>query len=799
MPEERQEGRVDVAEFVRGMSLEERIALCSGADNWHTKGFEEHGIPSVMMSDGPHGLRKQQEGTDMLGLNESVPTTCFPTASILACSWDERLVGEVASAITNEAGANGVSMVLGPGVNIKRNPLCGRSFEYFSEDPCLSGRLGTAYVRGAQAKGIGSCVKHFACNNQEYYRMASDSILDERTLREVYLAPFEHVVTDAHPAAVMCSYNKINGTYSSENRWLLTDILRDEWDYGGMVVTDWGAVGERGRSFYAGCDLAMPGGSAYREHEAAFQVREGLLGEACVDTSAERVARFAMAGREALDGTFRYTEEEHHQLAREAAVRSAVLLKNDGGALPLAESEPACLIGRMAEQPRYQGSGSSHINPTRLQSVCELCPDVCYAPGYEADGSTTDALVEEAVDLARAGGKVVLFAGLTDAYESEGLDRDDMRMPAGQLRLIDELLKVADQLIVVLCGGAAMETPWADDASAILYMGLAGQASAEATVDLLFGRRNPSGKLAESWPYVFEDCPSSGFYSHGRRDAEYREGIFVGYRYYDTAGVPVHWAFGHGLSYTTFAFSDLRMEGASAHVTVTNTGSRAGEEVVQLYVGKADSVIFRPKRELKAFAKVTLEPGASTDVSLELTSDDFRVWDGHWLVEEGEYQVYVGDHLGDDLLMTTYTYRSEDFGEGAPEPERLSPSSRYAVGRRSWYCSLEGAPTRADLELICGRTISDREPETEFTVTSTLSDAMQGSWILRLAYRLIERSAAKDGGRDSVQYRMTMAVIDQVTLRAAQTANGMDGHVADALVLLANGHTFRGLAKLLEK
>lgn len=789
----------EAAKIVAQMSLEDKIALCSGLDNWHTKGFEVYGIPSVMVSDGPHGLRKQPDEADMLGLNESVPATCFPSASILACSWDEELVGEVAGAITDEAGANGVAMVLGPGVNIKRNPLCGRNFEYFSEDPCLAGILGAAYVRGAQAKSIGSCVKHFACNNQECYRMASNSIVDERTLRELYLAPFERVVRDASPAAVMCSYNLINGTYSSENHWLLTEVLRDAWGYEGMVVTDWGAIGERDESFRAGCDLAMPGGSAYREREAAECVRSGTLDEHCVDMSAERVVRFARLGQRALKGDFTYTEDEHHALAKRAAEKSAVLLKNEDGALPLAAGERVCFVGRMAKQPRYQGSGSSHINPTQLRSLCDLRPDIPYAPGYDEQGQTSDELVAEAVACARASDVVVVFVGLTESYESEGLDRDNMRMPEGHLRLIDELAAASSRVVVVLFGGGAMETPWADKVSAILYMGLAGQAEAEATLSLLFGDVSPSGKLAESWPYVYEDCPSSGFYSHGRRDAEYREGFFVGYRYYDSAGVPVRWPFGYGLSYTSFTCSDLRMVGAMARVTATNTGARAGEEVVQLYIGKADSAFIRPRRELKAFKKVVLEPGESADICFALKSDDFRVWDERWVTEEGAYQIYVGDHLGDDMLTVTYVFCADDFGEGAPESMQLSASSRYAVGRQSWYCSLTGSPTRADLELMCGHAICDREPETTFTVTSTLSDAMQGSAILRLAYRLIEWWAARTDGRDSVQYKMTMAVINEVTLRAAQNAGGIGGHLADALVLIANGHFFKGVRKLLER
>ena len=796
----------EIARILGQMTIEEKIALCSGQDNWHTKAFKRYGIPAIMMSDGPHGLRKQEEGTDMLGLNQSVPATCFPTASISACSWDEELLCEVGAAIADEAGAAGVSVVLGPGVNIKRNPLCGRNFEYFSEDPVLSGRLGAAWVKGAQHMGIGASLKHFACNSQEYYRMSSDSLIDERTLREFYLAAFERVVKEAKPATVMCSYNRINGTYSSENRWLLHDVLRDEWGYEGAVVTDWGAIGDRSVGFAAGCDLAMPGGSAYGEKEAAANVESGALSEADLDRSAANVLRLVLGGHQALEGDFAYDAAAHHELAYRVATQSAVLLKNEDRILPLDPERKLCLIGRMAQEPRYQGSGSSHINPTQLHSICELWPEIPYAAGYGTAPDPDAGLIQEARDLAATADVTVVCAGLTDLSESEGLDREDMQMPTGQVELIEALAEATENIVVVLFGGSAMETPWADRVKGILYLGLPGQAGAEAAIALLAGRENPSGKLAESWPLRYGDCPSASCYSHGNRDAEYREGLFAGYRYYDTAGVPVRWAFGYGLSYTDFVYTDLRTEENQVLVTVENAGEVAGDEIVQLYLGMEGSVIFRPRRELKNFARVHLEPGEKVQVRFTLEPSDFRFWDGGWKALTGGYQVYVGGGLTEQMLTGEVALPdacpaafAQEKGPDAVRlvtPEEVAATSRYA-DRGLWYAQPAGEPPRSDWEDLMGHPVPIRGVERPCTLSTPLSDAMEGSALLRLVYRVYERNTAKQSGRDSVQYKMTMAVIREVTLRAVQTANGMGGHVADALVLIANGHLLAGIRRML--
>jgi beta-glucosidase len=618
----------DYKSILGRMKLKEKIALCSGKDNWHTKAFLKYGIPGMMMSDGPHGLRKQSGTGDNLGIGESDRATCFPTASSTACSFDKELLGALGAAIAEEAGANGVSMFLGPGVNIKRNPLCGRNFEYFSEDPHLAGKLAAAYIAAAQKKGIGTSLKHFACNSQEYFRMSSDSILDERTLREVYLRPFEIAVKEGRPASVMAAYNLVNGVYCCENKRLLTGVLREEWGYGGLVVTDWNAVGDRSRGFQAGCDLVMPGGSAWGEKDARRDVGRGALMESDVDMSAERVLRLVFNGQKALQNSFSYDPEDHHTLACRIAEESAVLLKNEGGILPLDGMSDIAVFGLMAEDIRYQGYGSSRINPTQVDQVRALWPDVPYAKGYEADGSTTPELLSEAAALAGRCKKAVVFAGLPGTYETEGIDREGMAMPEGHIRLIEEVVKANPDTIVVLCCGGAVETPWADSVKAILYMGLSGQAGARAAVNLLTGKAAPCGKLAETWPLAYGDCPSASYYSHGHRDAEYREGVYVGYRYYQKANRPVRFHFGSGLSYTTFKYSDLRVENKTVSAAVTNTGSRAGGEIAMLFIRAPRDGIHRPVRELKGFVKVFLAPGESGTVEFTLDDRTFAVWDG---------------------------------------------------------------------------------------------------------------------------------------------------------------------------
>lgn len=661
---------MDIKDMVERMTLEEKAEICSGGDFWSTRAFERLGIPSVMMTDGPSGLRKQGGAGDHLGLNESVPAVCFPSSAAVASSFDTGLARELGEELGEECQAEDVALLLGPGLNIKRSPLCGRNFEYFSEDPVLAGEMGAALVQGMQGRGVGSCIKHFACNNQETGRMVSDSAVDERTLHEIYLAPFEAVVKKARPWAVMCAYNKVNGTYCAENRQLLTDILRDEWGFDGMVVTDWGAVKNRALGIRAGLDLEMPGGTDRGTKQIVAAIEEGSLSMDELDLAVENVLSFvdkATAGHRAVELDL----ERGYHLAVKAAERSAVLLKNEGGALPIAEGARVAFIGEFASSPRYQGSGSSHVNSARRSAPLDCAPEgVVYAQGYRAaDDEGDPALVAEAVRAAREADVAVLFAGLPDRYESEGYDRTTLAMPANQVELIDAVAAAQPRTVVVLMNGAPVTMPWAGDVTAILEMYLAGDGAGEAAVSLLYGRANPSGKLAETFPLKLEDNPSYLNFPGENDRTEYREGVFVGYRYYDAKGMEVLFPFGYGLSYTTFAYSDLELgtdafaegEELSVALTVTNTGERAGEEVVQLYVAPPIGQRRRPVRELKRFTKVALEPGESARVEFSLDARALSYYEPilhEFCAESGAYGIEVGASSRDIRLQGTVSFAS---------------------------------------------------------------------------------------------------------------------------------------------
>ena len=766
---------MDSESIIKKIPLKEKIALCSGKDEWRTKDFLKYNIPSVMMSDGPNGLRKQLGTGDRLGISQSEPATCFPAESIAACCFNKTLLSEMAAAIAEEAGAAGISLLLGPGVNIKRNPLCGRNFEYFSEDPYLSGQLGAAYITGVQKKGIGACLKHFACNSQEYFRMTSDSVIDERTLRELYLMAFEYAVKEGKPSSVMCAYNQLNGTFCSDNRYLLTDILREEWGFNGFVVTDWGAIHDRSRSFEAECDLVMPGGNAYGEKDACRNVKKDRLDEKYINQSAARILRFAEQSHTALTiHTFAIDNEKHHALAQHTAEESAVLLKNDDHMLPCT-MEDIVFIGSMAENFRYQGYGSSRVNPVKVDSLLPLFPGVQYVPGYDKEGNTTDEMTAQAVELALSAKKVVIVAGLPDSAEAEAFDRVDMKMPAGQNHIIHEVARVNPNVAVVLCCGSAVETPWVDEVKAILYMGLSGQAGAGALANLLTGKVNPSGKLAETWPIKYEDCPSAAFYAHGRKDAEYREGIYAGYRYYEKAGMPVRFSFGEGLSYTRFSYRDLHVEGNQVFVTVTNTGERFGGEVVLLYIHSPQNGIHRPIRELKGFEKIFLAPGEYREVCFYLDNRSFAVWDGGWKVYGGEYTVQAGP-------CETVIQLDGAVYEGAED--------------QGWYGSLQGEASREDWIKILSQ--PPKEPaKTTYTIDSTVKEIAGDSFLIRLLYRYFERMQAKSNSRDTVEYRMAMTGADESPLRNVQNSLMLKGHFAEAIADFGNKKFLRGLWNLI--
>jgi beta-glucosidase len=646
-------------ELVAQMTLEEKAALCSGLDFWHLKGVERLGLSPIIVTDGPHGLRKQATGGDHLGIGMSVPATCFPTASATANSFNRELLEEIGGAIGEECLQEGVSVLLGPGANIKRSPLCGRNFEYISEDPYVTGELAAAFIGGVQQKGIGVSLKHFAANNQEKYRMTSNSVIDNRALREIYLSGFESAVKKGKPYTLMCSYNLLNDTYVNENHFLLSEVLREEWGFEGIVMTDWGATTNRVKGLAAGLDLEMPSSNGVTDAEIVAAVRNGTLDEAVLDVTAVRIVDLILKAGAVNKPDYRYDMDAHHALAKKAATESAVLLKNDENILPAKKTQKVAVIGAFAVQPRYQGAGSSKINPHKvdnaLTALQSMGADIEYAPGYSLAKNTGDEamLLEEACALAAKKDIVFLFAGLPDEYESEGFDRSNLDIPESHNRLIEAVTKANPNVVVVLQTGSPVVMSWAASAKGILLAYLGGQAGGGAIAELLMGNAAPSGKLAESYPLALSDTPCYHYFAQDSNSAEYRESIFVGYRFYDTAGKKVAYPFGYGLSYTTFAYSDLTLstsewkpgEDMEVSVRVQNIGAMAGAEVVQLYLGIKNSKIYRAAKELKGFEKIALAPDESKVVTFRLDTRSFAYYNtaiNDWAVESGAYTVCVG-------------------------------------------------------------------------------------------------------------------------------------------------------------
>lgn len=662
---------MDVKALVSQMTLEEKAGLCSGLDFWHTKPVQRLGVPSTMVSDGPHGLRKQDQEADHLGVNDSIKAVCMPAACATAASFDRELIRRMGEAIGDSCQHEELSVVLGPAVNIKRSPLCGRNFEYFSEDPYLAGEMAVSYINGVQSRNVGTSIKHFAANSQEHRRMSSSSNADERTLREIYFPAFETSVKKAQPWTVMCSYNRINGVYASENPWLLTEVLRNEWGFEGYVMSDWGAVSDRVAGVAAGLDLEMPSSGGVNDRKIVEAVRSGKLDEAKVDLACERILNIVYRYLENAKPETPWDKEADHLLSAKIASECMVLLKNNG-LLPLSKEDDVAFIGEFAAKPRFQGGGSSHINSFKTTSALEAAKDlkVTYAQGYSAGlDCATDEQIAEAVEAAKKAKVAVVFAGLPDSYESEGYDRTHMRMPECQNRLIEAVAAANPNTVVVLHNGSPVEMPWIDKVGAVLEAYLGGQAVGIATVQILFGDVNPSGHLPETFPRKLADNPSYLFYGGEGDKADYREGVFVGYRYYDKKEMDVLFPFGHGLSYTTFAYSDLRLSASeitdkdtlTVTVTVTNTGSREGKTVVQLYVGDDKSTVLRPVRELKGFEKVALEPGESKEVSFTLDKRSFAYWNEQihdWHVETGDFTIQVGQSSRDISLTGTVTVKS---------------------------------------------------------------------------------------------------------------------------------------------
>jgi beta-glucosidase len=688
----------NASSLLAAMTLEEKASLCSGSDFWHTQPIERLAVASVMVTDGPHGLRKQPEEADHLGLGESVPATCFPPAVGLASSWNPELVHQVGAALGTEARAEKVAVLLGPGINIKRSPLCGRNFEYFSEDPLLTGVLASAYVQGVQGQGVGTSLKHFAANNQETDRLRISAVVDERTLREIYLSAFERVVRQAQPWTVMCSYNKINGVYASEHRWLLTQVLREEWDFAGLVMSDWGAVNDRVAALTAGLDLEMPSSGGVNDARIVDAVRDGSLPEPILDRAVLRVLALLSQAEPAMTSGESFDVTAHQQLARQAARECAVLLKNDGGLLPLDPdaTSTVAVIGEFARTPRYQGAGSSQVNPTQLLTAWDEIRRLAgtnrkigFAPGYGVD-TAADGGLGEAVELARTADQVLLFLGLPPSYESEGWDRDSIDLPPEQLELVSAVAAVNSQVAVVLSNGAAVAvSEWQDQVAAVFEGWLLGQAGGGAIADLLFGFNEPSGRLAETIPLRLVDTPSFGNFPGELGEVRYGEGLLVGYRYYDTKQLPVAYPFGHGLGYTTFDYSGLSVTSDGATVTVqvnvSNTGSRAGSEVVQVYLSDPHSTVFHPEYELKAFEKVPIPPGETRTVTLTLSRPElsyYNVRQGRWVLESRDVELRVGGSSR-DLRLTARVRIDGDDG-----PEQLRPDSSLA----EWLQHPSGGP-----------------------------------------------------------------------------------------------------------
>ena len=780
--------------LLKNLTLEEKCALLSGAETFKTRGMPEHGIPQIWLSDGPHGLRKQAGESDHLGLNPSVPATCFPTASAVANSWDAALGEEIGAALGEEAAAQEVSVVLGPGLNMKRNPLCGRSFEYFSEDPYLAGKLAAGYIRGIQSKGVAACPKHFAVNSQETRRMASDSIVDERTLREIYLTGFEIAVKEGHPRSIMSSYNLVNGTYANENKHLLMEILRGEWGFDGAVITDWGGSNDHALGVKNGSTLEMPapGGDSVRELLAA--VESGKISESDIDARLSELLPLVFDTKAALDASPReFDAAAHHALARRAAEESLVLLKNEGALLPLAAGTKVAVIGDFAKNPRYQGAGSSMVNSTQVDVLLDKLIDselniIGYQQGFDRHGKPDAALQKSACELAAQANAVILCMGLDEIAESEGLDRSNLRLAQNQVDLLQAVAAVNPKIVVVLYSGSVVETPWLDNCQALLYAALGGQAGAGAVADALTGKVNPCGKLAETWPLTYADVPSAADFATRRKTVEYREGLYIGYRYFTTAEKAVRFPFGYGMSYTTFAYSDMAADEQGVSLTVTNTGSVAGTEIVQLYVAKKSSELFRPAKELKGFARVTLAPSEKQRITIMLDDKAFRFWNvkaNRWEIEGGEYELLVGASVEDIRLCEKISVH----GTATVHPYEDVDMDCYYKGNVL-------SVSDADFEKLLGHPIPNGKTKIDRNLTlGELNHARSPlGWLVWLVLTILLDVSYKRGKPDLnilFQYNMPLRALAKMTNGAISMG------MVDGIVMELQGFWILGLVRVI--
>ena len=780
--------------LLKELTLEEKCALLSGAETFKTRGMPQHGIPQIWLSDGPHGLRKQAGESDHLGLNPSVPATCFPTASAVANSWDAALGEEIGAALGEEAAAQEVSVVLGPGLNMKRNPLCGRSFEYFSEDPYLAGKLAAGYIRGIQSKGVAACPKHFAVNSQETRRMASDSIVDERTLREIYLTGFEIAVKEGHPRSIMSSYNLVNGTYANENKHLLMEILRGEWGFDGAVITDWGGSNDHALGVKNGSTLEMPapGGDSVRELLTA--VESGKISESDIDARLSELLPLVFDTKAALDAAPReFDAAGHHALARRAAEESLVLLKNEDSLLPLAEGTKVAVIGDFAKNPRYQGAGSSMVNSTQVDVLLDKLIDselnvIGYQQGFDRHGKPDAALQKSACELATQADTVILCMGLDEIAESEGLDRSNLRLAQNQVDLLQAVAAVNPKIVVVLYSGSVVETPWLDNCQALLYAALGGQAGAGAVADALTGKVNPCGKLAETWPLTYADVPSAADFATRRKTVEYREGLYIGYRYFTTAEKAVRFPFGYGMSYTTFTYSDMVADEQGVSLTVTNTGSVAGTEIVQLYVAKKNSELFRPAKELKGFARVTLAPGEKQRITIMLDDKAFRFWNvkaNRWEIEGGEYELLVGASVEDIRLCEKISVH----GTATVHPYEDRDLDCYYKGNVLHVSD-------ADFEKLLGHPIPNGKTKIDRNLTlGELNHARSPlGWLVWLVLTILLDVSYKRGKPDLnilFQYNMPLRALAKMTNGAISMG------MVDGIVMELQGFWILGLVRVI--
>ena len=779
-------------EIISKLTLAEKCGILSGKDVWHTREVPGAQIPSIMLSDGPSGLRKQEGEGDHLGLNASVKATCFPSAATVANSWDLELAEKVGEALGREAAAKEVGVLLGPGLNVKRSPLCGRNFEYFSEDPYLAGKMAAAYIRGIQSMGISACPKHFAANAQEMHRMANDSVVDERTLRELYLTNFEIAIREGQPKTLMTSYNAVNGTYAHENQHLLSDILRGEWGYRGTVVSDWGGCNDFVESVRAGANLEMPGTGDDSPTQLYQAVKDGRITEAEIDARVDEL--LALVFDVSLAEKPEADLEAQHLIALEAAEKSIVLLKNEGNILPLKREMKIALIGDFAEVPRYQGAGSSLVNSYKVsvttRLIQEAFPDAeNFMPGFTREDKWDDAMAAAAVKIAGEADIALLYLGLPEVFESEGLDRPHMRIPDNQIRLLEAVEKANPNTVVVFSGGSAVEMPWLSHCRALVWAGLGGQASAEAVLKVLTGEVNPGGKLTETFPMTYEDLPVSHYYPGAQKTSEYRENLFVGYRYTETADCPVTFPFGHGLSYTTFTYDNLKADRDEVTFEITNAGTVDGDEVAQVYVAFPDSKIMRPARELKGFARVSLKAGETRQVTVRLDDKAFRYFNvgmNSWEIESGTYEILVGASVRDIRLKAAVEIQGTD----AEIPE-TAKADFLTVGE------LSGVPDAAFSALI-GRDI----PESSYGETFSINDPLDQlgrakNPIARLVFRVMDSRRKKSLAAGKPDLNILFMFNMPFRGTAKMTGGMITMKMADAIVFMVNGHWHRGLGRLI--